>query len=159
MHKKKKYRKRFSGKRFGTEPVKEYAGTVFVKRKDGTIYPKLTNISVTRHTREFFGILKEIKYKDRIIFDNYDELLMGIMKSIVKSKSLPTSLGIIPVNDEDIRKLEILIRRSEHIIRVREASRNSAKSINRYSRRSTTPSIKKIMSDYEKNLEYDEYAV
>lgn len=69
------YRHKFSGVRYDTEPVNEIVtneGMTFIKREDGSKYPKLTSISVSQSVREIYSEMNLERY------NNYDELLTDL---------------------------------------------------------------------------------
>jgi hypothetical protein len=149
---KKKEKYYFSGKRNDTEIVKKYPKAGFVKRKNGSIYPaKHSTIYVNKHTRELFGIIRDIEIEIKVkkwksykreklnVFNNYDELLIPIAKSIVQSKELPILDGkSIDLDEETIKKLSDKIEQSEHIIRVKKAARDIATLKHTYHHRRTS---------------------
>jgi hypothetical protein len=92
LPKERRHRKRFSGEireeddtyKTGKEITAD--GFIYHERRNGSLYPKNTSISVTESTRRIYAILRK-----EGCYNNYDELFLDIALSIVRNKSLPVS--------------------------------------------------------------------
>ena len=123
-------RKRFSGLRDETEPVGTYSasdGRKFDKRWDGSIYPKLTTIPVSQSVRKVCSILRSTGG-----FDNYDELILDLVKRLIPSEESNVSLHL---NEETIKFLREYVARAEIDRGYRKSARTKAAKKGRYRRR------------------------
>lgn len=73
-----KYRKEFTGRRYGTEPVSaEYTndGRRYIVRQDGSKVPDHTSIAVSQSIQQIYS---EMRYDLKC--NNYDELLLDLAR-------------------------------------------------------------------------------
>lgn len=122
--KRRAYRRKFSGIRTDTKPVREIQkpdGRRYVERQDGSKYPKSTSISISPSILQIYSTLRAIgKY------NNYDELLLDMFEWTMQTGKLKGSsqLGL-----KETRELRM---RAKMDIKYREKDRNKAKMKHRY---------------------------
>ncbi len=124
--KKRRYRKKFTGKRDDTENDETISPTPlhrYIKRKDGTLYPERTTISLTFPTKDIFAIMREAGK-----FDNYDELMINIVEHLIMYNKVSGKILETVNNRITIAKTNIKIMKN---------ARWKAKGKLRYSRRKT----------------------
>jgi hypothetical protein len=97
------------------------------ERKDGTYYPKLTSIPVSRSVRELYGYLRECGG-----FHTYDALLIYLVKRERLSKEFRRSLYI---DADRFRTIKGLIEKAEEDLKLRQYARSRANAKGRYFRR------------------------
>jgi hypothetical protein len=123
----KKYRKKFNGERTDTDEVRTETsglfGYTYRVRKDGSHYPKLTSISVTKPTLDIYATLRQAGN-----YQNYDELLMDILTHLIIDKHISPFIA---------ESLENRIRFAKAYIRMRKKSRSKADARHRYYPRKT----------------------
>jgi len=124
--------KKFSGIRDDTAVTKEYAELGYLKRSDGSVFPKLTSIPVNKRTREVYAFLRELGK-----FHNYDELLVGVAYCLLEYEGLPSTKGVIALETSVAKKMKLKLELSEQLIRLRKKARTRASGKRRYYRRKT----------------------
>jgi hypothetical protein len=129
-------RKRFSGEireeddtyKVGEEKID---GLTYHERRDGSVVPKQTSISVTQSTRRIYAILREAGR-----YNNYDELLLDIALPIVRNKSFPNKP--LSLREDIAKSLEHAVTQAKIDRGLRTHARKKAFEKRRYHRRKTS---------------------
>lgn len=119
--KKRRYKRKFSGKRTDTRTVREIrtsGGNMYFEREDGSNYPKLTSVPVSSSIRNILSHLRIVGH-----YNNYDELLLDLFE-----KQFRASMD----DSSESKEIDKMLTRAEIDVRFRLKARNKATEKGRY---------------------------